>query len=387
MLKIGASAVEYEPYTGTVPGPNPSYPQELETVGGDGDFEIRVHSANLCNLPDMASNVINGIYWTYENGAISANGTATAQSYVPPSMCTLNLIPGTYTVSGGANGISVIVNRRRNGVSDYFTSKNGDSTTFDIIDGDIAYLYGQVANGKTIINITVHPTITFGNTAVSYEPYSEQFMTVPVQNGLNGIRVNSGGNYIDPNGQRWICDEIDFERGVYIQRTIKKVFDGSESGWGQHGSGTTFTINWSGANGGWESKHAISSHFRFSTEAYHNVTGYFAIDDNGKCYFSTGHATVNNFKAWIAENPVTVICKLNTPAEIALTNEQITMYKSMHTNCPSTTILNDSGARMEVTYNKDLAAYALSLVTEARIQAAVNNWLNATYAIAEEASF
>lgn len=45
-----------------------------------------------------------------------------------------------------------------------------------------------------------------------------QNLTLPTPNGLPGIPVTSGGNYTDPQGQQWVCDEVDLERGVKVQR-------------------------------------------------------------------------------------------------------------------------------------------------------------------------
>ena len=56
-------------------------------------------------------------------------------------------------------------------------------------------------------------------------------MTVSTPNGLPGIKVTSGGNYTDSNGQQWVCDEIDFARGVYIQRAKRIVVDGVDEIW------------------------------------------------------------------------------------------------------------------------------------------------------------
>lgn len=64
-----------------------------------------------------------------------------------------------------------------------------------------------------------------GNLSVIVKnPDNEQMQSVSFStpNGLPGIMVTSGGNYTDENGQQWICDEVDFERGVYRQR-IKHV--------------------------------------------------------------------------------------------------------------------------------------------------------------------
>lgn len=52
-----------------------------------------------------------------------------------------------------------------------------------------------------------------------------QTLTLPTPNGLPGIPVTSGGNYTDQNGQQWVCDEVDLERGVKVQRIDKAAFD------------------------------------------------------------------------------------------------------------------------------------------------------------------
>lgn len=54
-----------------------------------------------------------------------------------------------------------------------------------------------------------------GTITVTVSDGAEQSQTLPVStpNGLPGIPVTSGGNYTDADGQQWICDEIDFERG------------------------------------------------------------------------------------------------------------------------------------------------------------------------------
>ena len=56
-----------------------------------------------------------------------------------------------------------------------------------------------------------------------------QQLSIQTPNGLPGIPVDSGGNYTDETGQQWICDEVDFERGVYVKRVIDLEFDGSEN--------------------------------------------------------------------------------------------------------------------------------------------------------------
>ena len=56
-----------------------------------------------------------------------------------------------------------------------------------------------------------------------------QTLILPTPAGLPGIPVTSGGNYTDQSGQQWVCDEIDLERGVKVQRMDKAAFDSTKT--------------------------------------------------------------------------------------------------------------------------------------------------------------
>ena len=71
--------------------------------------------------------------------------------------------------------------------------------------------------------------LTWNASSPDYEPYREQLLTLPTPNGLPGIPVTSGGNYTDQNGQQWVCDEVDLERGVKVQRIDKAAFDSTKT--------------------------------------------------------------------------------------------------------------------------------------------------------------
>lgn len=70
--------------------------------------------------------------------------------------------------------------------------------------------------------------LTWNASSPDYEPYREQILTLPTPTGLPGIPVTSGGNYTDSTGQQWMCDEVDLERGVRVQRVDKAAFDSTK---------------------------------------------------------------------------------------------------------------------------------------------------------------
>ena len=78
-----------------------------------------------------------------------------------------------------------------------------------------------VDQGQTYNLTNVKLQLELGTTATAYSPYREQLLTLPTPNGFPGIPVTSGGNYADSTGQQWVCDEVDLERGVKVQRIGK----------------------------------------------------------------------------------------------------------------------------------------------------------------------
>ena len=67
-------------------------------------------------------------------------------------------------------------------------------------------------------------TVTIGDGADE-----RQTITLQTPNGLPGIPVTSGGNYTDQQGQQWVCDEVDLEKGVKVQRVDKTCFDNTKT--------------------------------------------------------------------------------------------------------------------------------------------------------------
>ena len=209
---------------------------------------------------------------------------------------------------------------------------------------------------------------------IDWETCKEK-QTVSTSHTLPGIPVDTNGNYTDENGQQWICDEIDFERGVYIQRIGVIALDGSESMYREARSSTLDSVTYDtyrwlivptialpSAN----VTTGICSHFTYDyrpigTNSLDCALVIYPVD--GKIYARyDAYETVEDLRLWLSEQysagtPVTIVYPLATPIETALTDVELTAYRATHTNCPNTVIVNNTDAHMEVSYNVDMKTY------------------------------
>lgn len=198
--------------------------------------------------------------------------------------------------------------------------------------------------------------ITEADCDYKYEPYHDsQSLTISTQNGLPGVKVDSDGNYTDNNGQQWICDEIDLERGKYVQRVGKYVFDGTETASNDWLPTIIVTMRSEGITGKTGTGKLMTN---YAELVFSNQTGrWFG--------FGTTKWKVNNaeeLKAFLKSKydegkPVEVQYILASPIERDLTPEEIAAYKALHTNYPTTVISNDESAYTEVSYVADTKNY------------------------------
>lgn len=201
-----------------------------------------------------------------------------------------------------------------------------------------------------------------GSVATDYEPY-KPVQGLEITRPLRGVPVTSGGNYTDENGQQWICDEVDLERGVYVQRIGHRAFDGTETAWRRGTMPTGEPMNYV-----YFSDYAVEnlnlslcSHSVFAAGGgYWNNGGYMR---SGTGYWQTlTDMALDEWKAYLSEQnangtPLVVCYVLSKPIETPLSETEIAAYRALHTNKPNTTVLNDSGAHMKVEYAADTKLY------------------------------
>lgn len=193
-----------------------------------------------------------------------------------------------------------------------------------------------------------------------------QTLTLPTPNGLPGIPVTSGGSYTDQSGQQWVCDEVDLERGVKVQRVkVLNLLDSdgfdNEGTWHittkQLGAGTSYTpIEWYDSI----TKCLCTT---FSVQMYKYFT-----DDFSLYYSRIGdvitlksalfepkgqHATLDEAKAWLTAHPTYLYVPIE-PIETPLTPDEIAAYKAFVTYGPDTVVQASDGAGIKLDYQRDV---------------------------------
>ena len=370
----------WEPFTGGKPSPSMDYKQDLESSGDGGNIGLEVFGKNLCpisSMTDRKDDASGSIYLTdmpiCEKYTLSCNVTKYQDDTRTRTRITIVLrySDGTNKEFRSSNDTD---NSERDGVKRFKTVTATLDKHKKLIGITIRALDYSTYEG-TLHAIAENIQLECGSEATDFVPYqdlrSTQFST---PNGLLGLPVDSGGNYTDSNGQQWICDEMDFKRGKYVQRIGKLVLSGNEEWALQSINGygiANFTTAISKSRGS-GNVFVLSSHFREQKTVIAETKdgdGIFLTTINLFLRFKKERiSTVTDLKAWLKKNPVTVIYGLAYPIETDIPEETMTAYRNLYTNYPSTVIQNDSGAGMEVEYVADTKQFILDQI-KALVQA------------------
>lgn len=204
--------------------------------------------------------------------------------------------------------------------------------------------------------------MTWNASSPDYEPYREQLLTLPTPTGLPGVPVASGGNYTDQNGQQWICDEVDLERGVKVQR-VKSVDISSldKSFWVFRND---IDANVSATR--YSNKAAIID-FRAGAPAMSNIlpAGVGNVVNTFRLVaaplylyqFNLDPSKFPTVKSWVEyleANTVLIIYAPATPIETPLTPAEIAAYKAITAYAPDTVVQASDGAGIKLDYQRDV---------------------------------
>ena len=187
-----------------------------------------------------------------------------------------------------------------------------------------------------------------------------QTLTLPTPTGLPGIPVTSGGNYTDQSGQQWVCDEVDLERGVKVQRVNAYKF---YSSYGFRMERTSLSLtrfniaigNVLTADTGTLTSSALCSALPLGPQgSTYSRTNVFTIT-NMLFYINIGNiASLAELQQYLQQTPMSLTAILATPIETPLTPAEIAAYKALTAYGPDTVVQAGDGAGVKLGYQRDV---------------------------------
>lgn len=325
--------------------PSPDNPVPIVSAGDGGSITMKVTGKNLYHAAWTEHRSENGLLFTATSTTIAMKGTATKDTFFTqwliPQDNPLPLDPNKrYTITpkiteNAYTGVMVYTYDEK-GVGNYTASNIPERST------GLGVYYQKEFKKDETIDFETSIQLEIGTEATEYEPYREQLLVLQTPNGLPGIPVTSGGNYTDPTGQQWVCDEVDLERGVKVQRIYKVDVDGENVKFEQADvyanlvpKGIPIALM-----GGGKRTYAISTFTGLSW--FYNTNGQFL-------YLIAANIS-DQLNASCKKQLGKVYYALATPVETPLTPAEIAAYKSLTTYAPTTVLQATDGAGMEVTY-------------------------------------
>ena len=180
---------------------------------------------------------------------------------------------------------------------------------------------------------------------LSDENGKTQTLTLPTPNGLPGIPVTFGGNYTDPTGQQWVCDEVDLERGVKVQRVYKVEVDGENVKFEQAGEYANLRPN------GLPIALYAAGPRTFATATFTNLS--WNYNDNGQFLYLVAANVSDQLNESCKKQLGKIYYALATPIETPLTPAELAAYKALTAYAPDTVVQASDGAGVKLEYQKD----------------------------------
>lgn len=323
--------------------PTPDAPVPIVSAGDGGSVAVKMTGANMLEgtAPGGQVNRFGVTYTVNENGVL-VTGTATSNSsfYLHKDE-TPHLTHGTYYLTTKGLSDSVILNF-------FYVGKiTSDVQNQQVmLTRDVAYsLVLQLQKGVTA-NTTVQVSLT-RNKITAYSPYREQLLTLPTPTGLPGIPVTSGGSYTDSTGQQWVCDEVDLERGVRVQRVYKVDVDGENAKFVQAGDYANLVPR------GLPIALYNKGQKIYATSTFTNLS-WFYNTVNGQFLYLIAANLADQLNASCKKQLGKVYYALATPIETPLTPAEIAAYKALTSYAPDTVVRAGDGAGIKLDYQRDV---------------------------------
>lgn len=326
--------------------PTPDAPVPIVSAGDGGSVAVKVTGKNLLDSALMNPTVSSKGISAKQNsdGSYTISGTPIADDTIPLWLGGgwSNTVP-LFTIPPGSYYLNVWIyhydGKTRTSKKNAFTL----SEPFRIT----GVMYSQPYTINERYDFLIAPQLELGTTATAYSPYREQLLTLPTPTGLPGIPVTSGGNYTDPQGQQWVCDEVNLKRGVKVQRA--NAVDLSTC---RVTAITKLTV---------VKRLSIRLPLYgrdYKTEALCNKLPFIVSFDKDVPHFYIDKTNVQIFIPLDAKPPeegeYILFYALATPIETPLTPDEIAAYKALVAYGPDTVVRASDGAGIKLDYQRDV---------------------------------
>ena len=205
--------------------PTPENPVEIKSVVNP---TMKVCGKNLLNAT-LQTTTVKGVTCTANgDGTYTLNGTATTITTFDIAQdvsCSSFRLVGCPV--GGAHDASYELQARTNNLIYGYDTGDGknikaDKNFFIRIRINTGINCNNLLFKPMIVDASLYPDATYDD----FEPYHKQTVTLPYS--LNAIPVNSGGN-VTINGQQYVADYVDVERGKLVKMVDSSKLDNTQS--------------------------------------------------------------------------------------------------------------------------------------------------------------
>ena len=328
-------------------------------------------SAYVCGKNLFTGWIVGGI--ASGDGSDSAGDTKRRTGYLPifssgQRICISGIPDTLYSLVAFYDANKAFISRSTAGnYSQRFVDAPMNAKYFRATVYESSAIDGKISEADAMASATM---IEAGDTITEYERAKHiQTVTISTPNGLHGIPVTSGGNYTDENGQQWICDEIDLDRGVYIQRVLRAEVQASDFISVSDGKANARAFPQAPDY----YKVGFCSHAKLKYTAIPEV-GYCGVSPNGVLVLGTDKTSLDDFSAWLGTSKIQVLVLTQAaPIETPLSEDEIAAYAALQTYRKHTTVSNDGHAYMELEYVMDAKKYIDSLVVSGGASSRLSN--------------
>ena len=199
----------------------------------------------------------------------------------------------------------------------------------------------RVQKGEQI-DMEWKPQLLLSNTLLPYQPYQSSQATLPYE--LYAIPVSSGGN-VTIDGQQYIADYVDVERGKLVRMTELIEYDGTEN-WSLQSINNNGIANFQIIVTRYIGSIGMCDTLQLQKTTISNTNTEGFMTNNNSLFIrintTRGISTLETFKEFLANKHIFILYALSTPTEIDLVKEEIAAFKALSTYYPKTYINAES---------------------------------------------